>query len=761
MSVKMRDYPRVLKGSQKFMNSVRVLRPAVAGILLLFLLVGTSQASSTATVIHSNSGITASLNRESGSYRLEIRKLGWSFGGTLGRAAEGVHTGRGMDRIGEYVEIGFNADGTDPFSGVIKVYEARPVVLFSITNLHESDSIAVDFPRFTVFPKGLHHFSYKDRVFAPYTFSLDHASTPWLLFDNSLHAVIVSPANYFFVSTMKGNGIDQIASGLRRQLPRVPAHFTHRTIVAFGHGINLTWDTWGKVLTALSGKSRPSNGADPVLRYLGYWTDNGATYYYNYDTTLGYEGTLEKVIEGFHGEGIPIRYLQLDSWWYRKSFTGPEGKKGKAMNPALPAGEWNRFGGTMIYKADSSLFPEGLASFQREVGMPLVTHGRWIDPASPYHEEYNIAGYAVVDPRWWKATMCYLSSADIICYEQDWLSVISRHSEFGSKLNVGSEFADHMAGAATNAGLDMQYCMAFPSFFLQGSKYGNLTSIGVSNDRFDRSKWDSFLYASKLASSVGIWPWTDVFMSAEGNNLLLSTLSAGPVGIGDRIGKEDPKNISEAVRSDGVIVKPDAPIVPEDQMYVARAEGKQTPMVAWTYTDHGPIRTAYVFAYSNNEDTGSVSVTPSSFGLKGEVVVYDTRTGAAVAANANSNVNLMLGKEGTEYFVITPVEKSGIAFFGDKHEFVSDGRNRIASLKECGRELSSVVSFAAGEISVRLFGYSVHRPRLQSTSGKISGNVYDDSTHLFEFTLSPAGKARQVISMGERLRQARVRMTGQ
>ena len=40
----------------------------------------------------------------------------------------------------------------------------------------------------------------------------------------------------------------------------------------------------------------------------------------------------------------------------------------------------------------------------------------------------------------------------------------------------------------------------------------------------------------RLASALGEWPWTDVFMSSETSNLLLSTLSASMVGVGDALG---------------------------------------------------------------------------------------------------------------------------------------------------------------------------------------------------------------------------------
>jgi hypothetical protein len=148
-------------------------------------------------------------------------------------------------------------------------------------------------------------------------------------------------------------------------------------------------------------------------------------------------------------------------------------------------------------------------------------------------------------------------------------------------------FMNNMASAMSNAGLTMQYCMALPRHFLQSSLYSHLTSIRVSGDRFSSARWDDFLYASALASSLGIWPWSDVFMSSETDNLLLSTLSAGIVGVGDPIGAESATNLFQTIRTDGVIVKPDEPIVPIDATYIQDAQALKQPMVASTYTDFG------------------------------------------------------------------------------------------------------------------------------------------------------------------------------
>ena len=133
----------------------------------------------------------------------------------------------------------------------------------------------------------------------------------------------------------------------------------------------------------------------------------------------------------------------------------------------------------------------------------------------------------------------YLKDSGVITYEQDWLSAIYPNSpEMASTLTAGPAFTDNMARATKQRGQTLQYCMPLPQFFLQGSQYDNLTTIRTSDDRFKRSRWNDFLYTSLLADAMHIRPFTDVFMSTEMDNLTIATLSSGPVGIGDALGRE-------------------------------------------------------------------------------------------------------------------------------------------------------------------------------------------------------------------------------
>ena len=268
-------------------------------------------------------------------------------------------------------------------------------------------------------------------------------------------------------------------------------------------------------------------------------------------------------------------------------------------------------------------------------------------------------GNVITDPRYWQATAAYLAGADVITYEQDWLADLA-HTNLN--LTDPSAFLDNMAAAMQARGIDMLYCMPLPADLLQSTRYANLATVRVSDDHFTTNKWDSDLFDSRQASALGIWPWTDVFNSDQTDNLLLSVLSGGIVGVGDPLGGLDAANLHRTMRGDGVLVKPDAPIVPDDATYLAEAAGIDQPMVASTYSDHGNLRDLYVFAY-RRKSVKEATFTPADLGLRGRAYVYNyfRGTGRVVAAGAAYHDAVGSGS----YFVVAPIGPSGIAVLGD------------------------------------------------------------------------------------------------
>jgi hypothetical protein len=161
-------------------------------------------------------------------------------------------------------------------------------------------------------------------------------------------------------------------------------------------------------------------------------------------------------------------------------------------------------------------------------------------------------------------------------------------------------------------------------------------------------------------------------------------------------------------------------------------------MIASAHTDHGALRTAYVFAYSRGSDPAKAAFTPAQAGIEHEVFLYDARARTARRMAAADTFTFNLGPNGTAYYVLAPVSTAGVALFGDDGKFVPDGRKRVASIVEERNRLTVTVTFAPQEKAVRLFGYAMRRPAITAQTGSADEVTYDEATGRFEVSVSPS-----------------------
>jgi hypothetical protein len=692
-----------------------------------------------AQTVKNDLGWSLSVEPTSGKFQISVKDPAWTIGGTISKQLENVATTNGKDQLGSYQEISFHWHDQGQRTGWIRLYNGRPIALFNIKFDDAVKGSPAPFPVLTELPENLMEFRYGEKGhLLPEMFHLtqtpdEQTGGPFTLFDAKANTLILSPANDFMVAMLSGDQKQGLRSGLNRTLESVPAGYTYQTLLTVDQGINATWNKWGQSLTDLYNKKRPGNDADIGLKYLGYWTDNGAGYYYNYDLDKGYAGTLLALKDYLATKGIPIRYMQLDSWWYPKtfnSFQASASNKSRSKDPRLPAGTWNRYGGMLEYTASTDLFPDGLGAFQRKLGLPLITHSRWIDPESPYQKDYKISGVAPVDPKWWDKIISDIGSWGVITYEQDWSNYIYWKSpELSNTTWAGEAFLDGMAKACASNGLTMQYCMVLPRYVMQaGAKYENFTSLRVSDDRFDRGRWHQFVYGSVMAQAVGVWPWTDVFRSKETPNILLATLSAGMVGLSDLMGEEDITNIFHSVRKDGLIVKPDVPLTPTDGSFIEEGSGGNGPTVCATHTTLNGENAFYIFAFQKKEFDAPWSLDPASLGMKGPLFAYNYFTATGHPINAEKTFSDHLGKQGWTYWIITPINQSGMSLIGDTGLFVTRGRNRISAISNQPKQMTTTVLLVPGEQTMTLSLYAPSKPQVQVKNGTCQSIIYEPAT---------------------------------
>jgi hypothetical protein len=375
----------------------------------------------------------------------------------------------------------------------------------------------------------------------------------------------------------------------------------------------------------------------------------------------------------------------------------------------------------------------------------MVTHARWISTASPYRDRYKMSGNVVIDPNFWKSTAEYLAAAGAVTYEQDWLD---RNAQTELNLQDPRTFLENMSEAMLSKGITIQYCMPLPSDYMASTQYLNVQTIRPSNDRFNREQWDAFLYDSQLASAVGLWPWTDVFLSNELPNLILSTLSAGPVGVGDALGETNPQNLKGAIRRDGLIVKADSPLLPINSMYLIDATNSGTPMVAMSTDTFGDQSVRYVFAYARGASEESTTVPLSSLELSGSVFAYDwvTRSGELIPEGGSLRMRFA---DGWDYQILSPVNREGLALLGDTEKIVPLGKQRIAALEDRGT-LTATIKFAAGEDVLTISGYSSRSPKVKAIQGKLNNTAYDPQTKIFRVQVAPSSSGEAILQVSAR-----------
>ena len=669
--------------------------------------------------ISSKSGLRVSVYPD-GSYQIAAAAYGWVFGGAVGHPVVNATVLDGTDSVGDWHEIGFDYDTAR--HSAIRIYEDQTVVLFSTTFVQDGPNID-PFPRLATFPQGLATFSYT--TLWNYEFGLSGTRSPWLFYDGQGNALLLSPADNFMTASTRLASDGAVEPGIDGRIATLPAGFTRRTILALGPGINQVFELWGQALTNWSGKARPANDALTLLNKLSYWTDATTAYYYRPSDPAQIAPNLVQVRATFDKLSLPISSMELDSWHYPKG--------------SPPA--WNQnTAGLASYQADPAIFPKGLKSFQTSLGIPLIAHSRWIDPNSDLRNKYKVSGNVSIDPKYWLDYGQYLASNGVEVLEQDWLSGPA-NTDFS--LTAPDAFLDNMAAGMQAAGLNIVYCMPTWAHILQSTKYSNVVVARVAHDGLTRNNWDELLFNSRIAGAVGLWPFTDAYTSAKPRDLLLSLLTAGPVGSGENFATVDAASLRQVVRHDGVIVKPDVPIYPIDATWIARSQDQSAPMIASTYTDHSGLRTAYVLAYSRVQGAlYPIAFSPQSLGISGHAYVYDFFAKSGSVVPAGSQFVQSVDYNGS-YFLVAPIGPSGIAFLGDAGKYVSTGKKRIEQISDNGK-MRAVVRFAAGETHAELHLYAATHPTATAESGK-AGSPMVMGHGLYRVTVTPDASGVAVI----------------
>ncbi len=178
---------------------------------------------------------------------------------------------------------------------------------------------------------------------------------------------------------------------------------------------------------------------------------------------------------------------------------------------------------------------------------------------------------------------------------------------------------------ATDTGVGLMWCMATPADIVHAASLPNVVAVRTSDDyRFAADPallWTWYRTVNRIAASLGLAAFKDVFFSGPAGDdpidgdehaeleALLSALSAGPVGIGDRIGRTNREVVMRTCDADGRLRHVDQPVgLIDDCLFGRPASGERLAWATTTATVGSDVWT-YVVAINTSTD---------------HVVVYDT-----------------------------------------------------------------------------------------------------------------------------------------
>ena len=559
---------------------------------------------------------------------------------------------------------------------------------------------------------------------------------PLLLSAPDGRTLLVAALDAFHEQTIGLNG-GTLRCGWHGDLESVPAGFASDLAVIADDGPRACLDAWGAILLERAGTVRPGRWADALASRPSYWTDNGAAYWYK--TEPGLDDVADSIVaavDDLRAKDVPVGSVQLDSWFYPHTELRPFDTDEWVVPPtAMEA-----------WEERPDVLPAGIAALRSRLGdPPLVAHIRHLSATAaiaaevPVHVDGPYAAPATSEAyeRWLDQCLAW----GVETFEHDWLvevffGVRGLRAEPG-RARAWQEGIDR---AARDRGITLQWCMGTPADFAQTTTLTQVTSVRTCGDHgyiaTAGQLWAWFCTTNAIARALGLMPFKDVFRAdpeVAGDHgepeALLSALSTGPVGLGDRVGRMDPALARATCRADGILIKPDVPIAATGTSMLANTGFRNELLVAECFTDHPAGRWSYVFAAHPNPDDTMLERSVSLADLgdsspSGPVVAWDRRAGTATRLPPDATWPVALGLEDWIELVLAPVLPGDVAVIGDVSKFVPAGDARVEVSSTSGSV--RVVVKGAGE-TVTITGWAATAPSA-SVSGSSVEVAFDAAT---------------------------------
>ncbi len=630
---------------------------------------------------------------------------------------------------------------------------------FEFIPIEELATGAFEKPSF-VFPSFLNQspnrriITFKNSKFAASQRNFRFALAPVMFFDDQTNTILLSSLDHHLTNGIAKTPLKEseteskneyrVECGFNGEVISVPQGHSHQFLLIVHQGINTTFNYWGDLLRKYYNVERKDRYSDVANSKLGYWTDNGAFYYYLPMPGKKMDATLIEIEKKAADLEIPFQYYQLDSWWYQKSISkwirSLLGWLGRIVGGGL-------YGGTHLWEPDSTYLDISLEDLHQQLNhKPFIAHNRWYSDKCPYIKRFKfiVENNSAMpdDPKFWEYLMEYCKKNHIQVYEQDWISThYKKFSQFRTTLGFGERWLRDMASAAQKKGITIQYCMATPAVMMYSLQFPNITNIRASDDY--AARWlhmydvPYFTQTSMLVHALGSLPFKDTYHGTRIGRFtgercselmaLISNLSAGPVGPGSPVDGFNVPILHAMCRKDGLLHKPDRPLTPVDSMftpnslyYVCSTESKHSSHT-WYYT-----LTANFWPKRVKQKNYALSV----LGIGENVVEYDWFTqdlrkvikGSESESELELEITQDLKFEEYKYRIYAPLHARGYALVGDPTKFVMLNDQEFTDVKYGDSELEFTLNNVENSESPILI-YSEIVPKTIT----IDGEVYDFS----------------------------------
>jgi hypothetical protein len=525
---------------------------------------------------------------------------------------------------------------------------------------------------------------------------------PLIAYDEQECTLVMSPLDHLLISplrlidTPQGTGI---ARGLHGAVDSIPTGTTTQTLLVFGPGLVPTMLKWGDLLLQRSGKARRDGHESTLVKKLGFWNCYGSYYAELFRQTN--EETLLQLARYYKEADIPVRYIGLDLWYY-----------------------FDRVGFARDYRPDPVKYSRGLKAMVQETGLPPLLHMSAFDSVTEHQQYYEF----VVDegsayparPDFYQDRAREYRDWGALGIWPDFLRTQLQNSRsLRARLGVADQWFDGLCRAMGQEGLDVMLCMPTVGHYLASTAYSNVNSVRTSTDyvnhqpgqleilsrtveeyRIPNTSQHNLrqnLMLSLLAGALGLAPSYDVFITnrdhPEGfaepeaaKQALARALSAGIVGIGDKVGEVDKSIVDRLAFPDGTLAQPDHPPYP-----VVATLPAEVPAF-YTTTTIADFCWTYIALYNLSGGEGEYRLDLRQFLREPDDIIYDYLTGQFIP-NAVLEGRLTLG----EYrYVVLPPKVGELYLLGFLDKYVTVSGRQVKGVSVQGDRVAISLELPAG-----------------------------------------------------------------